>query len=368
MKGFVFITTIRRILKQPLNWIFLALFPVLAFILISISMSAGTQTDITKEINTSFGIVDNDNTVISKTLAKGLGLRYNIIEVEEADISAKLTEQEIPWILLIRKGYEDEVLTSSLITTLEGYSLTITDVSSFAGSATESITRSLMLLGTDDEEVLSQWASDSMIELRFPDINDNWSSIAQWLAMFGYISFFTAYFVIKTLLEDKKQGMPDRVGVLPVSSRSYLVQGTLAVFAVTEFTVALSLGVLGFLYGGVPNAVLLFLLMSLYNLFSVSFILAITSFAKDLGAISVIMVMSATLFAMLGGLFWPIELVPPFMRKVAWFSPGYWFAEGLKNIHDITFEGYIIPMLFLLGFSIITLLIGGLKKIQKMEE
>jgi ABC-2 type transport system permease protein len=316
-----------------------------------------------------FGIVDNDNTVLSKALANQLGLRYNIEKVDEANISAVLIDQFVPWVLVVKDGFEADVLNKNTeLITLESYSLTISNTSVLAGMTTENITRALMILSTDDEAVLAQWAQASQLEIITIDVGDNWDAMAQWISMFGYISIFTAYFVIKTLLDDKKKGMPDRVGVLPVSSRRYLMSGTLAAFLATEITVVLILAVLSIILGAIPNLLLMFLLLSLMNLFSVSLVLSITSIAKSLGGASVAMTMIATLSAMLGGLFWPLEIVPDIMKRVAWFTPGYWFGEGLRNIREVTFEGFWVPMLFLFGFTIVTLLIGGLKKVQKMED
>jgi ABC-2 type transport system permease protein len=289
--------------------------------------------------------------------------------VAEEDISAVLIDQFVPWILVIREGYEQDILSgNTALTTLESYSLTISEMSELARITSENITRALLILGTDDEAALSAWSEAAQVELHFTGGGDNWEAIAQWLSMFGYISLFTAYFVIKTLLDDKRLGMPDRVGVLPVSSRKYLLSGTLAAFLATEITVIATLAALSLAIGAIPNVLMMFVLLSLYNLFSVSLVLSITSLSKSLASASVAMTMIGTLLAMLGGLFWPISIVPEIMQRVAWFSPGYWFGEGLRNIRDISFEGVIIPMLFLLGFTVVTLLIGGLKKVQKMEE
>ncbi|MDR2531864.1 MAG: ABC transporter permease [Oscillospiraceae bacterium] len=345
------------------------IFPVSCYILLSIETDSYNATDSVKSPPMRFGIVDNDNSLLSNTLANQLGLRYNIDEVDEADISAVLIDQFVPWVLVIKEGFEQDVLNKNTeLTSLEGYSLVISDVSELGRITAENITRALMILGTDDETLLSAWGEAAQTEIRVAGVGDYWEDIAQWLAMFGFISILTAYFVVKTLLDDKFRGMPDRVGVLPISSRSYLLQGTLAAFIATEISVGLTLLVLGYTLGAIPNVLLMFLLMSLYNLFSVSLVLTIASIAKNLGAASVAMVMIATLSSMLGGLFWPLEMVPDLMRRVAWFTPGYWYGEGMRNIREITFEGFLIPVLFLFGFTVVTLLVGGLKRVQKMDE
>jgi len=362
----IFTTVLKRILRQPANWAFILLFPVVFTILIGASLQgeAVSNDDVTAGMR--FGVTDLDDTALSQTLVRQLEKRYTIQELAEEDVSAALTDAEIPWALVIREGYGRDVLAGRA-PALEGYSLTISDISALGNVSAQNITRALILLGSDDPAVLSAWESASNVDVEVLPV-DTWSATAQWFGMYGFIAIFTAYFIIKTLVEDKRRGMPDRLGVLPQTPRAIMAQGTLAAFLVTEGTAALLMLTLRLQIGAVPNAALLFALLSLYNLFTVGMVLAIVSLLSDLGAASVVMTMLSTVFAMLGGLFWPLDMVPEFMKKLAWFSPGYWFSRGLMNIREISFEGFGMPMLFLAGFTVVVLLLGGWKRIQPMEE
>ena len=361
----IYRTTLKRILKQPANWAFILLFPVVLTILIAASLSgdAVSSDDVTAGMR--FGVVDQDNSLLSQTLVKQLSKRYTLQEMTEDDVPAALTDSEVPWALLIRKGYAEDMLAGRS-PALEGYSLTVSDVSALGNVSAQNITRALLLLGSDDPAVLDSWEGASGVDITVIP-SDTWETAAQWFGFYGFVSIFTAYFIIKTLIDDKRGGMPDRLGVLPQKPRSILLQGTLSAFTVTELTAALLLLSLITQIGAIPNAGYLFLLLSLYNLFAVGMVLAIVSIWSDLGAASVVMTMLATVFAMLGGLFWPLDLVPAFMKKLAWFSPGYWLALGLKNIREISFTGYGMPILFLAGFTFIVLLLGGWRRIQPME-
>jgi len=361
----VFKTTLKRIIKQPINWVFVLLFPALFALLASASNTSdvNASSDVTEGM--SFGVVDLDRTDASRALVKALGIRYNLIELIEEDISAALTDSEVPWVLLIREGYAHDILDGRA-PALEGYSLTVSDVSALGSASAQNITRALLLLGTDDVDSLSRWEETSVVDVTVLP-GDTWGTTLYWFGFYGFIAIFTAYFIIKTLTDDKRGGMPDRLGVLPHSTRSVLFQGTLAAFVVTEITAALLLFVLYWQMGAVPNPANLFLLLSLYNLFSVGLVLALVTLLRDLGAASVVMAMFSTVMAMLGGLFWPLDFVPEFMRKLAWFSPGYWLSLGLTNIREITFGTYGMPLLFLGGFTVVVILLGGWKKVQPME-
>jgi len=360
----IFLTALRRIASQPLNWVFVLLFPALLAALLA--SGAAESTGGPASTGMTFGVADLDDTVLSKTLVNQLKVRYNVIALNEAGIPASLTDSDIPWALLIRAGYERDILAGRE-PSLEGWSLTISDVSALGSVYAENITRALMLLGSDEPEILAAWEEAARVDVTALDAGGSWGEIAYWIGFYGFISLFTAYFVIKTLSDDKRGGMPDRIGVLPVTPRRTLLAGTLAAFTVTEFTALLLLCVLRLFSGAIPNALPLFALLSLYNLFTVGFVLAIVSAARNQGAASVALAMGSTLFSMLGGLFWPIEFMPEFMRRLGWFSPGYWLAQGLGNIRELTFAGYGVPMLFLAGFTLVAMILGGWKRVQPME-
>ena len=358
----IFTTTLRRILKQPINWVFILLFPVIFTVL----LSSADEYDMAVTGDTmdgmSFGVVDQDGTALSKTLVRALEIRYNVRVFVEEDISAALTDSEVPWVLLIREGFAADILEGRA-PALEGYSLTLSDVSALGSASAQNITRALLLLGTDDHEKLAAWEDLSRVDASVLR-GDNWGYAAQWLGFYGFVSIFTAYFIIKTLTDDKRGGMPDRLGVSPHSPRKVLIQSTLAGFILTEVTALLLLFVLRWQLGAVPHAVHLFLIMSMYNLFCVGLVQTLVFTLRDLGAASVVMTMVSTVSAMLGGLFWPLDFVPEFMAKLAWFSPGYWLARGLAEIRIITFEGFGMPILFLAGFTAVVFLLGGRSKVQ----
>ncbi len=357
----VFKTALKRIFTQPFNWVLLLIFPVIFTILINLTGDTSADSDVAY----SFGVCDQDRSILSETLVKQMEKRYHIREVAEEDISAVLTDSEVPWILMIREGYARDVLAGQA-PELEGHSLKVSEVSALASVNAESITRSLVLLGTDDPAALAAWEENAAVELTTLP-GDNWDQISFWFAMYGFVSIFVSFFVVKALSDDKLRGMPDRLGVLPMTPRRTLAQSALAAFCAVEITAALLVGIVQWQLGSVPNPLHMFLLLSLYNLFAVSMIIAIMSIARNMETVTVCMTMLSVIIAMLGGLFWPLEFAPEFMKKVAWFSPGYWLSRGLENMKDITFEGFGMPMLFLAAFAAVALLLGGWKRIQPIE-
>lgn len=365
----IVLNTLKRIFKSPSNYGLLLLFPIVFAVLISLSTGENSNDDavVSGETFMVFGVVDNDNSVLSNVLITQLETMFNTKHVEEADITATLTDQEVRWILLIPNGYGETVIAGET-PKLDGYSLTVSDVSSIGSAAAESITRSLILLGTDNEEIIEKWIKNSELEVKRLESTDNWKTVSFWFGFFGFVSMLTVFFIAKALIDDKRNGMPDRLGILPISPRKLLINSAFAVFLATEITVVLMMAAVLVILGSVPNVLLLFLILSLYNLFTVSMIIAIFSLVKDFGAIATVISISATIFAMIGGSFWPLEFVPPFMQKLAWFSPNYWLTRGIQDLQELSFGEFGISVLFLLGFTIVVILLGGWKNIQKLND
>jgi len=362
----IFKMALKRILSQPLTWVFLMLFPFVFSLLISMGNNPDNyQAD---GVGIPIGIVDQDNSALSQALINQLELRFLINSVAEEDINAALIALDVAWVLVIREGYGENILNGTA-PQLDGFQLNINDLAITGNRAAQNLTRALMMLGTDDPATLSRWAEAARTEIALiGDTSINWEAVAQLTGMYGFIAMFMAFFIIRTLMDDKRHGMPERLGVLPVSPRKIMIQGTLAAFISTLFASVVLILFLNHRLGQLPNPVHLFVLLGLFNLFTVALVFAVYSSVKNMGAVSAIVTMMANLFSMLGGLFWPLEVVPPFMQRVAWFTPTYWFGRGLRNIGDIRFEGFVMPVLFLLGFTLVAMLAGGWRRIQAVEE
>ena len=364
----VFLYTLKRIFKTPYAYGLLLLFPIIFATLASVEADGeGNDAVYAVEIDMFFGVVDNDNSALSKTLITQLETRFNTKSIEESNITAALIDQAVPWILLIPNGYGDAILANEK-PELDGYSLTISDVSEIGAATAESITRSLMLLKTDDEAILEKWSTASELEINVITSTDNWRMVTFWFGFFGFVAMLTSFFIARALVDDKRFGMPDRLGILPLSPRKFLINSALALFAATQITVILLVIVVLAIIGTVPNVLLLFLILSLYNLFAVSLSIAIISLSKSYGLGGVVLSIVATIFPMIGGAFWPLELVPPFMQKLAWFSPNYWLGHGIGGLQEVTFDGYGMSVLFLLGFTVVAILLGSWKSIQRLED
>ena len=72
----IFITTLKRIFRQPINWLFIIMFPIVCFFLIG---AATTDPEVNVgDTGLFIGIVDQDGSELSQTLVGQLDSRYTV--------------------------------------------------------------------------------------------------------------------------------------------------------------------------------------------------------------------------------------------------------------------------------------------------
>ena len=180
---------------------------------------------------------------------------------------------------------------------------------------------------------------------------------------------FTVFFVLNIafagaggLLEEREHGTLRRLLATP-ASRFEIVGGKVggvAAMAAFEATVLVGFGATLFRvpWGSAPLAVVAVL---------GSLVLACTGLAimcsvlvRTRSQLSAIAPALTTALAMLGGCYWPTEITPPAMQKLALGTPTGWAMVGLKNTvaRGMGLESVVVPCVVLLGMAAMFFAVG----------
>jgi ABC-2 type transport system permease protein len=183
-------------------------------------------------------------------------------------------------------------------------------------------------------------------------------SVPGMASMYVMITIFP---VIAAFIIERKQWTIQRLATMPISRAQILAGKMLARFAMgmISYSIIFGFGLLvGARYGADPLAVIL--LMVTFTLAITGLALALTAFLKnETQAQGITLLLSLTL-APLGGAWWPLEIVPAWMRTVAQISPVYWVMDGYR---DLAFYGgslaTVLPsILVLLGMTVVFFAFG----------
>ncbi|MCM3745687.1 ABC transporter permease [Sporosarcina luteola] len=164
-----------------------------------------------------------------------------------------------------------------------------------------------------------------------------------------------------TLIEARQAGIWSRLFTTPVTRFQVLLGYFLSFFIVGGiqfFLLILLSSTLFDVNWGSPVALLL--LVTALLLCVVGLGMSIASLVKTVeqqNAIGTLVIIST---CMLGGVYWPISIVPDVMQKIANFVPQTWAMEGFTSLiaDSGTVGDILVPLIVLLGFAVIFLSIG----------
>jgi ABC-2 type transport system permease protein len=173
-------------------------------------------------------------------------------------------------------------------------------------------------------------------------------SVPAYLVMFVFLNLLVSG---AGIAEDRASGRLRRMAMAPVSTREIVLGKLLGRFAIGWVQVAYML-VVGLVVGieWAAHFWVFFGFLSLFALASASLGILLGTLFKDPDKCASIAVWTAILLSPLGGLWWPLEIVGPFMRRVAYVVPTGWAMEGVNAM--LAFGagiGEIWP--FALGFA-----------------
>ena len=171
-------------------------------------------------------------------------------------------------------------------------------------------------------------------------------------AMFVMISILG---MTQSLAEERMLGVLRRMGMMPVSRAQFLGGKLIATYAMglVQFVVLLTIGRwLGVEFGGALAATLL--VGVAYVLAVTALALALATLARTPGQASAIATFACATLVPLGGGWWPLVLVPTWLRHVGHVSPVAWCLDALNELvfYGGTMADILPPVGVLLLFAV----------------
>lgn len=218
------------------------------------------------------------------------------------------------------------------------------------------------------EEILTEKKS------AFIHVNSVQHNVPAW-AIFGM--FFIVVPIAGNMIREREDGSAVRIELIPYALR-WVALGKIIFYTLIctlQFWIMMAIGVwllpcfdLPSLYPGmhawalIPVSIAIAFAGTSYGYFTGAFFKTANQ-AMPFGAISVV-ILSA-----IGGLWVPVELLPPVMKKVAVISPLHWSLEAVHNIilRDGNFGDVVIPILFLILFGSALWLISIFRNLSRQK-
>jgi len=177
----------------------------------------------------------------------------------------------------------------------------------------------------------------------------------------GIMVMFTLLVLLTTggvlLVVEREEGLLRRLAFAPVSRGEIVSAKILARFflGLIQAGVAMLIGtfVLRINWGG--NVPAIICLLFIYGLALAAVSVVVGNLSRSRGQAVGLGVLSANVLGALGGCWWPIEVVSPFMQKLAWFLPTGWAMYGLHRLMSFGdgIESILVPIILLAGLAVV---------------
>jgi ABC-2 type transport system permease protein len=166
-------------------------------------------------------------------------------------------------------------------------------------------------------------------------------------------SFLTALNIVR----EKEIGTIEQINVTPVRKSHFILGKLIPFWVIGMMILTMGLILLRIIYHIVPagNILWLYLFAAIYLMAVLGLGLLISTFADTQQQALLIAFFLFMIFILLGGLFTPIDSMPPWVQKVTWFNPVSYFIDVVRmiilkgsSLADIKY--HILAMLGFAGF------------------
>lgn len=170
-----------------------------------------------------------------------------------------------------------------------------------------------------------------------------------------------------TLIEDRKQGVKQFLRLSPLPESIYYTSKIL-----TQFLINILLLIVIFLVGHFVNGVemnavawLTSGLWILYGCLPITALATIISLVKDPNTASVLNNMVLMPLAIISGLWWPIEMFPDVVQKIAASLPTFYAAQGAKQLANgqrPEIKGILLIFVYFIVLMVLSIYLNGRKE------
>jgi len=387
----VLLTTIR----DRSNLVWLIVMPMVWTVLVGSISGAGSSTS-TPAIPVAIINYDEGSygTKFEEFLKEENGIEIVTVD-SESELRSLVKETEIVGGLIIPKDFTDSLLIGTpaqieLIKSERSYSYFVNELViriarriSIDAQASNFALRKLELLkGIPEGDSFDYWEkafeiSDSSFEPE-PSVRVNYRVLSvqdqeevlvtgMELSSPGFAVLFVmmgVFFAGAAMVLERQQGTLSRLLTIP-TARFTVVIGKMSGFFVlglVQFVILILFGqiLLGVNWGRSPFAILLIVISFTLSVTGIGTLLAVlVHTSAQAGAFGVLF---SIVTSMLGGSWWPVEVMPSFMQNIAHFTPQFWALNGFTKVITRGFGvSSILPNFgILIGIAIISLLLAGM--------
>ncbi|MCH4889893.1 ABC transporter permease [Acidaminobacter sp. JC074] len=341
-----------------------------------------SSIDYTNEV-TYIGLVDEDNTTMSQLLAEKLDKQegYEVISYSLDEAKEAVKNYDVSGAFYLREGFEEQVESGKvevlkLITSENMSNLQMDTLLSVSINEVNSDQTLINMLNQVVQKDTSTYTRAALkehrdykkpIELVSRSLTDArpYDSVKHSVVGFSlFFAMFTIVFGISDILMDKEYHTWDRLLISPISKLSILGGNLLMVFVIGFVQVSSMFIVSKYLFkvDWAGNIFHMLIVVAAFVFCVTALGMFLSNFVNTMGQLSAISPVILTGTAMLGGCFWPLEIVTAKpLLLLSNITPQKWAVSAIEKImvYGAGFNEVIFSVAVLVAMGMVYMLLGA---------
>ncbi len=340
-----------------------------------------SSIDYTSEI-TYFGVIDEDQSTMSQLLIEKLNSQdgYEMISYSLEEAKEAVKTYDISGAFYFEKGFAEDVLegevevqkliTSENMSNLQMDSLLTAGINQVKSD--EAIIMMLNQIVAKDTSIYAREAFEEhrtykepiKVESRSLTESKSYDSVKHSVVGFSlFFAMFTIVFGISDILMDKEYHTWDRLLISPISKLSILSGNLITVFLIGFIQVSSMFAISKYLFkvDWAGNIIHMMVVVAAFVFCVTALGMFLSNFVNTIGQLSAISPVILTGTAMLGGCFWPLEIVTAKpLLLLSNITPQKWAISAIEKImvYGVGLDEVMFSVLVLVGMGVAYMLLG----------
>lgn len=320
------------------------------------------------------GVIDNDDTYISKEIIKSISKIENVevVDLDKDNYEIQLASHQIQIVIIIPKNFSHNIL-NLINDEIKIKSITNSDVKESLVSIIKSKSKELNIIAKLSNKDMNEFISLYEKNINKINITTNYTekerpSIINSIGLVIMIIFITGSSISSFLIEDEENNTKARILASGISLAKYNV----SMFIVFYILSCLSTIIYFFMCKvfninfNMINSNNFLIVMLFLNMISISLNLCIVSFTKNRYVANTVNILIVIPSCMLSGVFWDFNVMPTYLQTIGRYLPSRWVYECIEILGQynsiIYIKQYLLKMIIL---SLIFIMISFIVKDKK---
>ncbi|MBO1624609.1 MULTISPECIES: ABC transporter permease [Bacillus] len=317
------------------------------------------------------GVVNNENHYIANDTVKFLeGLNHvKVSKIKESEVKEKLTSKKLDGVITLNSGFSQSVRDGRpshiQIFSIKGAQVT-EFIKSYLYNYIDNITAISKVAQKDQSTFDKMYAGyqKSSFKVKAETLQDTSKNKDMTNQTVGYLIMFMLVSAVgfsERILKEKENRTYFRLLSTPIDGKKYILSNiavNMVIMMVQIIVTVLFMTNVFHIDTNMPLLVMIGVLM-IFGLIAIGLSLAVVSFAKNSASANAMQNIIITPTCLLAGCFFPFEIMPASVQKIADFLPQRWLLDTIGELQQGTpFSDLYLNILILFAFAIAFFLIA----------